>query len=72
MGGSTKERTATGALSVSQSASRRLSPFMQNFVSFISRIAKKWLILQKINWTDAQWITINGKDGLPLSNLDLR
>lgn len=70
-GSSARERTAAGALAVSQSSSRRLSPFMQNFVSFISRIAAKWLLIQKQEWTDAQYINITDSE-VKLSNIDLQ
>lgn len=70
---SARERTATGAASVSQSSMKRLSPFMQNFVSFISRIARKWLLMVKNEWTQKRYITITDSDtDMNISNLDLQ
>lgn len=80
MGIAARERTATGAASVSQSSQKRLSPFLDWYVSFISRILYKMLQLMKDEWTDEQFIAItgqpiltaDGKDKLKLKNIDLQ
>jgi hypothetical protein len=70
---SARERTATGALSVSQSSARRLSPFMQNFVSFISRVAYKWLLMIKSEWDQKKYVMVTDSDtDMEISNLDLQ
>ena len=67
------ERTATGAASVSQSSMKRMSPFMQNFVSFTSRIAKKWLLMIKNEWDQKQYVNVTDSEtDLEISNLDLQ
>lgn len=52
------ERTATGALAVTQSSLKRISPYMATFVDALSQIAIMWLSLMKKNWTEKQWIYI--------------
>ena len=44
---SSKERTATWALSVTQSSEKRMSPFLSNFLDAISVVAQMWLLLVK-------------------------
>lgn len=80
MGIAARERTATGAASVAQSSQKRLSPFLDSYVSFISRVLYKMLQLMKQEWTDEKFVSISGlppiiKDGeekFTLKNIDLQ
>jgi len=58
LGRSARERTATGALAVSQSSQKRLSPYVSNFLDAISIIAQMWLKLIKKYWKSEQMIYI--------------
>lgn len=53
-----RERTATGALAVSQSSQRRLSPYVSNFLDAISIVAQMWLKLIKKYWSPKQMIYV--------------
>lgn len=55
---SARERTATGALAVSQSSQKRLSPYVSNFLDAISIVAQMWLKLVKKYWWPSQMIYI--------------
>lgn len=52
------ERTATGALSVSQSSNKRMSPYISNFLDAISVVAQMWLELCKKFWVKEQYIYV--------------
>ena len=72
LGVSSKERTATGANAVTQSSQKRLSPFLETFVSVVSRIANMWLILMRQNWTEEKFLIVTGSQtGTLLKNKDL-
>jgi len=58
LGRAARERTATGALAVSQSAQKRLSPYVSNFLDALSIIAQMWLKLIKKYWGAEQMIYI--------------
>lgn len=71
-GGSTKERTATGALAVTQSSQKRLAPFLDSLVKCMSGIAQKWLLLMIEYWVEARWVAVTGDEaGMKLKNKDL-
>lgn len=53
-----RERTATGALAVSMSSQKRMSPYVSNFLDAISIIAQMWLKLAKKYWTKDEFIYI--------------
>lgn len=55
---SAKERTASWALSVSESSIRRMWPYMKNFIDANSIVASMWLKLVKKFWTAEQMIYI--------------
>ena len=59
---SAKERTASWALSVTQSSQRRLSPYISTFLDAISIVAKMWLELVKKYWTEEQFIYVLDED----------
>ena len=59
LGGSTKERTATGALSATQSSQKRLTPFMSAFVEAVSMIAEMWIQLMRMEWTQEKYISVS-------------
>ena len=72
LGVSAKERTATGANAVTQSSQKRLSPFLETFVSVVSRIANMWLILMRKHWTEEKFLIVTGsQEGINLKNKDL-
>lgn len=72
LGVSAKERTATGANAVTQSSQKRLSPFLETFVSVVSRIANMWLILMRQHWTEEKFLIVTGsQEGVNLKNKDL-
>ena len=52
------ERTATGALSVTQSSNKRIAPYISTFVDAMSIVAQMWLSLIKKNWTRDRFIYI--------------
>lgn len=81
-----RERTATWSLAVTQSSQKRLSPFLESFVSVISKIAHMKLKLIRQFWTDdmykqvadisdddiANWIeTLSNKDLIWVVNISL-
>ncbi len=71
-GGSTKERTATGALAVTQSSQKRLAPFLDSLVKCMSGIAQKWLLLMIEYWVQERWVAVTGDEsGMKLKNKDL-
>ena len=53
-----RERTATGALAVTESSQKRLSPYVSNFLDAISVVAQMWLKLIKKYWSSKQMIYI--------------
>ncbi len=63
LGQSAGERTATGALSVSESSTKRMSPYISTFIDAISVVAQMWLSLMKKNWTKEQWIYVLDDQG---------
>jgi hypothetical protein len=82
-GVSAHERTATGALAVSQSSQKRLSPFLQAFVSIVSRISMRFLQIIKQEWSDERFVIVTEQDASmvdqpetdvkqKLSNMDLK
>lgn len=58
-----RERTATGALAVSQSSSKRISPFVGTFVDCMSEVAQMWLTLIIKNWTAPQMVSVTDETG---------
>lgn len=58
-----RERTATGALAVSQSSSKRISPFVGTFVDCMSEVAQMWLTLMIKFWTSEQMISVTDETG---------
>ena len=72
LGISARERTATGALATTQSSQKRLSPYLETYVSVISRIANLWLILMRQYWTEDKFLVVTGsKEGKLIKNKDL-
>jgi len=75
LGQSAGERTATGALSVTQSSNKRISPYISTFVDAMSIVAHMWLSLMKKYWTAKEWIYVLDEQGSQvfseLSNKDL-
>lgn len=62
LGISARERTATGALATTQSSQKRLSPYLETYVSAISRIANLWLILMRQYWTEEKFLVVTGSN----------
>ena len=50
-----RERTAAGSLAVTQSSQKRLSPFLEAFVSVISQVANMKLKMMRMFWTDEMY-----------------
>lgn len=69
LGQSRWERTATGALSVSQSSNKRMSPYISNFLDAISVVAWMWLELCKRFWVQEQYIYVLDEDGKQIEEL---
>jgi len=63
MWGSARERTATWALAVAESAQKRLSPYVSSFLDSISMVAEMWMKLVKKYWIEEQLIYILDEDG---------
>lgn len=53
-----RERTATGSLAVTQSSQKRLSPFLESFVSVISQIAHMKLKMMRMFWTEDMYKSV--------------
>lgn len=72
LGISARERTATGALATTGASQRRLSPYLESYLSVISRIANMWLILMRQYWTEEKFLVVTGStEGKLLKNRDL-
>lgn len=75
LGQSAGERTASGALAVTQSSNKRMSPYMSTFVDAVSVVAVMWLKLIKKYWTKKRYIYILDDSGnqtfMEMSNKDL-
>ncbi len=63
LGQSAGERTASGALAVTQSSQKRMSPYISTFVDAVSVVAGMWLSLIKKNWTEERFIYVLDEAG---------
>lgn len=57
------ERTASGALAVTQSSNKRMSPYISTFVDAISVVATMWLKLVKQHWNEDRFIYVLDESG---------
>ena len=58
LGQSSGERTASGALAVTQSSNKRMSPYISTFVDAVSVVAMMWLKLIKKYWAEDRFIYV--------------
>ena len=58
LGQAARERTASGALAVTQSSQKRMSPYISTFLDSISIVAQMWLVMVKKYWTSEQFIYV--------------
>lgn len=57
------ERTASGALAVTQSSNKRMSPYISTFVDAVSVVAMMWLKLIKKYWAENRYIYVLDESG---------
>jgi len=57
-----RERTASGALAVTQSSQKRLSPYISTFLEALSIVAMMWLSMIKKFWKKEQFIYVLDED----------